>query len=635
MTRILKNTMFVARLPLSVFSRVQGTKLNSKKLYSLHTTLSFICIAIAASLFLHLPQAQCAFLESIAVDPEAIGVANSVTANPPGISSIYYNPAGLSLMKEGTYMSLGLVPVVIKSTVKLSTDPNFQKYHNAQGQEVNDPLDGTESTNESGRMFIPLLNRGMDMPALTVPVLGFSHRAPDSKWTFGYSVYVPYGGGWSNESDSNSRFDNKEVYLQHLVYAGPGVSYRVNKNISIGASFGLGQTALGMNLDNRAPSALTNMTKILGDATQGMANPIFDLTVPLPLFGGGLGPYDMAGNLSFNIRDDFSPSYNFGALWEPLDWFAFGASYNSAVKSHLSGKYTFSYFDNFKNFVAWDGSTAIMQIVSMIFDLPYEPTSQQTGTLTTDIEWPQMANFGIKLKPIKRLSLMTDLHWADWSSTKETNLVFDQKIQLLQILKFMGYTGGSQNMILRRNMKDTWNWSVGAEVQALDWLTLRAGYERRQASTQYQFYDLQYAVPDLDYYGVGMGIQGSGTGIKMLEDLDIDLALGYLFNNAYKIRSGGSQNLTQDQLGNYMYNPYAGLDVEQKLRIFMGALKVTMPLEVITGLLAKGIDIFRPSKWSGSPTGAKVVTLKPVDSSANIIDNMRYENKYYFIEDSE
>ena len=85
----------------------------------------------------------------------------------------------------------------------------------------------------------------------------------------------------------------------------------------------------------------------------------------------------------------------------------------------------------------------------------------------------------------------------------------------------------------------------------------------------------------------------------------------------------------------FSYNPYAGLDVEQKLRIFMGALKVTMPLEVITGLLAKGIDIFRPSKWSGSPTGAKVVTLKPVDSSANIIDNMRYENKYYFIEDSE
>jgi len=79
-------------------------------------------------------------------------------------------------------------------------------------------------------------------------------------------------------------FDAKSVYVQDLVYAGPGMSYRVSKNLSIGASFGLGQSALGVNMDARAPNALVNMTKVLGDATQGMENPIFDLTVPLPLF---------------------------------------------------------------------------------------------------------------------------------------------------------------------------------------------------------------------------------------------------------------------------------------------------------------------------------------------------------------
>jgi len=185
---------------------------------------------------------------------------------------------------------------------------------------------------------------------------------------------------------------------------------------------------------------------------------------------------------------------NLGVLWEPYDWLGFGANYYSAVKAHLTGNYTWSYSKNFYNQVAWSGSTAIMQIVSMIFDLPYQPTSQQSGTVTTDLEWPQMANFGIKLKPVKRLSLMADLHWSDWSSTQETNLVFDQKIQLLQLLKFMGYTGGAYNVILKRDMKDTWDWSVGAELQTLDWLNLRIGYEK--TSSVYPISILRFTICD-------------------------------------------------------------------------------------------------------------------------------------------
>ena len=58
-------------------------------------------------------------------------------------------------------------------------------------------------------------------------------------------------------------------------------------------------------------------------------------------------------------------------------------------------------------------------------------------------------------------------------------------------------------MILTRNFKDTLNWSVGIEYQALDWLALRAGYENRTTSTLDQYYDLMYALPTLDYYGAG------------------------------------------------------------------------------------------------------------------------------------
>jgi len=51
------------------------------------------------------------------------------------------------------------------------------------------------------------------------------------------------------------------------------------------------------------------------------------------------------------------------------------------------------------------------------------------GTVSTTLEFPQIVNFGLKLKPTKRLSLLGELHWAEWSAVKENDLKFDQKIQ--------------------------------------------------------------------------------------------------------------------------------------------------------------------------------------------------------------
>jgi long-subunit fatty acid transport protein len=263
--------------------------------------------------------------------------------------------------------------------------------------------------------------------------------------------------------------------------------------------------------------------------------------------------------VALDMRDDFSPSFNVGVLWEPFDWISFGASYNSPVKANLSGKFSFKYSPEWQRMVAWQGSTAIMQIVSMIFDLPYEATAEQTGSVTTDMEWPQLVNFGIKLKPIKRLSLLVDGHWANWSSIKQDNIVFDQKIQLLQLSKFMGYAGGAYNMVLQRNFKDTLNWSVGIEYQALDWLTLRAGYENRTGSSVDEYYDLLYALPSMQYYGAGLGIKWNR--------IDIDLALGYMVNKSYEIKNDGSVNMNSEQLGAGLNNPYRGLNYEQETSI--------------------------------------------------------------------
>ena len=617
--------MFIVHLPLplSGFSFIQRKILNLNKSILINIPLCAMCLTLAANLFFRLPQAEGAFNESMAIDTKAISLANNVTADPPGIASIHYNPAGLSLMGDGYYISLGLIPAVMKKSGTFTTDTSHVSFHDFRGDVTADPLAGKEGKTSTGVTYIPVLDDTFDGP-MVGPIFGVSYREPGSNWTFGYSTYAQYAGGWKYGADDPSVYGAKSVSMQHLIYAGPAVSYRVNNNFSIGASFGLGQTAMGVDLIARAPNEIVNITKILGDATQGMSNPLFDLTLPMPLFGGGIGVYDNVGELKINMRDDFSPSYNLGALWEPFDWITFGLCYQSAIQSHLSGSFSFQYSEDWQKMVAWSGSTSVMQIASMIFDLPYNVEAKQTGTVTADLKFPQIVNFGIKLNPIKRLSLLGELHWAEWSSIQQDNMRFDQKIQLLQLSKFMGYTQGDYNMVMTRKFKDTLNWGAGVEYQLFDWLQLRAGYENRKTSTVARYYDLLYDLPTMDYYGAGLGIKW--------KDIDIDLALGYMISQPHRVEAGSSVNMSSYVLGAGVSNPYRGLNYENKTEVFLGSMKLTMPLELITDpifdLLPKGLLPFK--------NGKKVLELKkPMDSSASMIDNMRFENKYYFIENSE
>ncbi|MCF8026654.1 MAG: hypothetical protein K9K82_14350, partial [Desulfobacteraceae bacterium] len=75
-------------------------------------------------------QASGAFNEQIAVDTRAISLANTVTADPPGLMSVHYNPAGLSLLGEGKVLSNGVVAPFIKRTGRFTEDEDFEGFLN-------------------------------------------------------------------------------------------------------------------------------------------------------------------------------------------------------------------------------------------------------------------------------------------------------------------------------------------------------------------------------------------------------------------------------------------------------------------------------------------------------------------------
>jgi long-subunit fatty acid transport protein len=541
---------------------------------------------IATVVWILITSAPCAFAafhEQLAIDTVAISLANTVTARPPGHMSIHYNPAGLSQLPDGKYFSNGLTIPIIEKTSCFKQDPDFEGF---LGGYKDDPVDGKCGTSSSGRMYIPFYDDTIDF--LLAPTLGLSYRKPGSKWTFAVGQYAPFAVGLVHGDDGDpSVYGGKSVYQQHLVYIAPAVSYQMTPTISVGLTVGLGQTAMGAEVDMRAPNELVALTKLLGDATAGLEIPILsELTLPPPWFGGGLGPYDQVASFSMDARDDFSPNFNVGFLWEPSGWLALGACYQSPIKTQLTGTYRFDYSEDWQRMVNWFGSSPLLVITSGVFDLPMEPVSQQSGTVTTKITFPQRAQFGIKVKPFSRLSLMADLHWADWSVLKRDKFIFDQDIQLLKLVKMLGYTGGNDTLILERNFEDTWHWSVGLEYDILDWLTFRCGYERRISSVQAELFDLMYALPDLENFGAGFGF-------RLKNGMTIDIAGGYVINESYVVPNNTSTNMNSTDFTNPVYNPYAGLDYEQKTVTYMGSVKMSMSTEVMAEMLHHQMEMLK------------------------------------------
>jgi long-subunit fatty acid transport protein/ketosteroid isomerase-like protein len=522
--------------------------------------------------------AEGSFHEQMAISAKAISLGNAVTANPPGHMSIHYNPAGLSLMPEGKWFSQGLTVPVIQKTSKFRADPDFEGFFGVNDDPILSPLGKYEGTNTAGRMYIPIVDTTIDY--LFSPTVGISYRKPGSPWTFAVGNYAPFAVGLVHGASRDpTRFGGKAVYQQHLVYAAPAVSYQLNEELSLGLSVGLGQTAMGAEVDMRSPNELVELTRVLGEATEDLEIPVLsELTLPPPWFGGGVGAYDQVASLDLALRDDFSPNYNVGLLWEPLDWLSLGLVYQSPIKVELEGDYLFSYTETWRSMVNWFGQSPLLLTTSGMLDLPTNPVPYQKGRVTTEIELPRRVQMGVKIQPFDRLSLMFDLKWSNWSVLEEDRFVFDQDIQLLRLVKLLGYTGGNDKLVVDRDFQDTLDWAVGVEFELFDWLTLRAGYEWRETSVKQELYDLLYALPDLHYFG-------GGCSVTLPNGMVIDLAGAYLINEGFKVENDGSSNLNSNDTFKPVYNPYAGLHYEQDTYTYMGSINVTMPFEVMAKMM--------------------------------------------------
>ena len=515
------------------------------------------------------------------IDTKAMSMGNAVTADPVGIMSIHFNPAGLTKL-DGRQIQFSL------QTIYLSAEYDFEvpDSYNSDGELLNienDPVAG-KSGHASAAAYIPGLGiQPMDaLPLLSLPAAGMSIKPEGSRFTFANAVYAPMAAGFAKGDKDPGRYQAKQVAMQRFTYLSPSFGYQVTDEFAVGASFLFSHHALALEQDLRAPSILIAVGEQLQDAF-GCFNPDGtptnnDPLVPLiALCGGNIGPYDDVGTLKVDATESLSPSFNVGFLWEPKEWFAWGATYQSGATAHLKGTYELEYTDDFAGFFRKLQSTIFGAIGGAIFQLPRGQT-KETGLVSLEQEFPQRFQTGIKLRFLEDFQFNFDLGWTDFDKWDALEIEFDRPVSFLSSAKILApglVTDTSLTQPL--GFKSVWSQAYGFAYDLNSRVQLRAGYEPRESSIPDDARSIQAPLGFAELYTVGMGYQWD-------KDTVVDLSLAFMESNETIYADPQSENnqgpysnssdaINRNCLTCTVTNPYPSLDVRTKLTI--GAFGIT------------------------------------------------------------
>ena len=529
-----------------------------------------------------------ALFEQLAVSTVAGSMGNAVTAYPPGAMAIHYNPAGLADIPGTRYdNALAFTHTYRVVRLKQAIDPETGKLWAPFGGYFNkgiDPLGGKKGKQSSGFMVIPIID--YEIPYLAGAAMGISYKSPEpsySRWTFGFGQYAPFAAGLKNSENSPLSILGQKAFFVRFILAAPAVAYRVSDTVSVGLSVGLGVSLFKFETNMRTPNTMVALTGALGDSTKDLEIPILsELTFPPPWFNGGMTPYARHGELSVLVEDYFTTSYNVGFLWEPEDWFAFGACYQSASETTMEGDFKLKYGNEFRRTVDWLGRSPLTVIISGMFDLPNASVPFQKGTATINMTWPQRIQMGVKVKPIKQMTFTCDANWTDWAQWPAIIIDFDQRIQLLRFSRLLGYQFGTKSLVVTNNLKSTWHLSYGFELKPVEKIALRLGYDPRPTSVRDErFGPLPFS--DMQLFCAGIGIiqdpkpkPHSKSMKELLEQIrepnSIDISVSYLKLKDKTVKNNTSKNLNSTVFTDAVYNPYAGLDWSQDMSIWIFSL---------------------------------------------------------------
>jgi long-subunit fatty acid transport protein len=522
-----------------------------------------LVLAVTTVFIVTVLPAHGALNEDLGISPKAMSLGNAVTADPPGIYSVHFNPAGLAELK-GTHAQMSVASPWFKHQVEFSSPEGFGVFGFSD-----DPVQNRTSRTERAAILMPLTDNMVSAPqGMAAPSAGgLSYSPPDSKMTFATAFYPPLVGGLNRDRDSDpARFGGRLAAAERITYFTPSIGYDYSEDLSLGVSLGLSYVGISAQSEMRAPNPIIGLTRTVSEeicpALGGFG------AIGLWFFGAGcsapgIGPFESAGSINLNVDDAVVPHYNLGVQWEPTEWLGFGATYRSEATAELAGEYTIDYSEDFEETITTLNQGPIFRAIFAALQLPPRGSDKQSGRVNLNVTFPQHIKLGTKIKPTSNLQLNVDWGWTDWDEWDEFKVNFDQPNDLLRLGRLLTGQGLTQ-LSLPRGYKSNSYWGAGLMYDLTPHHQLRFGFEDRKSSIPEDRIGMFGPLPDAQLYGTGLGYTWS-------RHLNFDFSLVHL-RAATTVPANSSTNLNSTGVGNLIYNPYAGLDVSFETQATIGSV---------------------------------------------------------------
>lgn len=500
--------------------------------------------------------------------PKALSLGNAVTADPPGIDSIHFNPAGLSRLK-GTQTQLKLITADVSIGGSFNSNADYECLFVVSSAEngcppkdfpplASDPYRNTESTVDKFAIYLP--GSGITaIPFIAAPLGGVSYQPPDSKLSFGTAVYAPLILGFVRDENDPGRFYGQELGLSRITYFSPTVSWQYSDTLSLGFGIGVSYFGVGLKLDYRAPNGYTGgIDQLLSGQCAGQGS-----LAGINICAAKIDPYEKLFTLEADVNESFSPTVNFGMLWETTPWLTLGAVYQSESSDRLEGDISVDLAPNLTTFLLGLTTGRPPIPASTINNLTgvtaeNEGKIRQTGYI--NVTMPQHLALGASMQVSPRWKVNLDWKWTQTSAWDNLAFYFDEPLRVLGTLSPIA--GVDRNaLVIPRGYEDASNFAYGVEYQFNDQIALRAGYEPRDSGIPKDKRDFLIPLGDSKLFGFGAGYAPDAYSVY-------DIAFGYTKVDEF-VPAGTSTNGNDTRTDNFVYNPSAGMDVQYSLEAIL------------------------------------------------------------------
>lgn len=506
---------------------------------------------------------------------KAEGMAYTVTANPPGVDSIFFNPAGLAKIKKRTAqinliyalpdfaVDIGEHSQTLSDCLEGITCPK-----DVSDQVFYDEVENTESSTSALAVMLPYFG-GTKLDATLVPLGGIAVPLFEGI-TFATSVYSTVTAGYEREEDDPGRFFAQRLALTRIAYFSPTIGFQLNDNWSVGIGISLSYFGIAVQMPMRLPNGATGIAGLLQDQL-GCFDNDNNTNLPLNLCGGALGPYTELFDIDLESEETMSLTYQFGLLWDITPWLTWGMTYHSGVTDHLKGSADITYSDDWQGFFQGlsqslsQGRTGASSFLTSL--IPSGTHQQEDSDIVIDMNTPHYfaTGFSLQLTPTVRVNL--DAKMSSWGDTEALVINFENAdTELLTLLGTLDSilaldTATSNSIRLPLYFEDTWSWSIGFEYNYSDILTLRMGYEDRRTSIPNDRQTILVPLSDMNVYAMGLSYK-----IDALSE--VDFAISYYAPKEEHVAAGESANSNSGALNDIIYNPYAETDFTTKTSLF-------------------------------------------------------------------